>query len=52
MLIEIGAQLNSRNYSGKTALHIAMSYRFTECIWFLIQPGCDVSVQVPLNNSF
>jgi len=46
MLIERGAHLDSRNHSGKTALHIAVSDQSTDCIRLLIQRGCNVNIQV------
>ncbi len=46
MLIERGAQLNSRDHFGYTALHLAVVKQFTECASVLIQLGCDVNLQV------
>lgn len=52
MLIERGAQLDSCNNSGKTALHFATSYQLPECMRFLIQHGCNVNIQVVLTLKF
>jgi len=46
MLIAKGIQLDCKNRSGKTALHLAVSNQFTECCRFLTDAGCDVNIQV------
>ncbi len=46
MLIAKGIQLDCKNRSGKTALHLAVSNQFTECCRVLTDAGCDVYIQV------
>ncbi len=46
ILIDRGAQIDSLNDFGHTALHLATYYQFTEGVRLLIQRGCDVNIQV------
>ncbi len=48
LLIENGANLNSKDDDGNTALHLAAWKKFTECSLLLINAGCDVNIQVYL----
>jgi len=46
ILIKKGAELDSQDHPGRTALHIAVIHRFKECSLLLIQRGCSVNLQV------
>ncbi len=46
ILIRRGAQLNVLDGEGRSALHIAVINRFTECVRLLIESGCDVNIPV------
>ena len=46
MLIGKGAQLDSQDNGGITALRIATDERLTDCVRLLIQHGSGVSIQV------
>jgi len=46
MLIGKGAQLDSQDNGGITALRIAIDERLTDCVRLLTQHGSNVSIQV------
>ena len=47
LLIQRGADVNSRTKSGTTPLHTAVLYRRTEIAEYLIQKGADVNARSP-----
>lgn len=44
-LIDLGAQINSKNVRGITVLRLAVQYNSTECVKLLCQKGVDVNRQ-------
>ena len=46
LLIAKGAQLDSRDHIGRTALHFAVNLEGSECLRLLIHHGCDINIQV------
>lgn len=46
LLVEKGAQLDSQNNGGMTAVHSAVCCQYTDCLLLLIKLGCDVNLEV------